>query len=89
MIFQYETTQDEDAAMIIGLAMTNGSLMSQGKEQVDMRGYFTLWVREKMTPLVQQALHNRAQPLLTAFLKADEATRTQMLTAATKDAVKP
>lgn len=85
----YDTTSDEDAAMQIGLAMTNGSLVGQGKETVDMQGYFTLWVREKLTPLAQQALQNRAQPLLTAFLKADEATRTQMLTAATKDAVKP
>lgn len=89
MIFQFETTQDEDAAMQIGLAMTNGTLVGQGKEPVDMQGYFTLWVREKLAPLAQQALHNRAQPLLTAFLKADEAGRAQLLAAATKDTVKP
>lgn len=89
MIFQFETTLDEDAAMVIGLAMTNGTLLSQGNEQVDMQGYFTLWVREKLAPLAQQALHNRAQPLLTAFLKADEAGRAELLATATKDAVKP
>lgn len=81
MNYIFETTLDEDAAMVIGLAMTNGSLLSQGKEQVDMQGYFTLWVREKLAPLAQQALHNRAQPLLAAFLKADEASRLDMLKA--------
>lgn len=84
MIFQYETTPDEDAAMQIGLAMTNGTLATQGQLPVDMQGYFTLWVREKLAPLAQQALQNRAQPLLTAFLKADEAGKQQMLASVAK-----
>lgn len=78
----YESTPDEDAAMAIGLVITNGGLMSRGLPQTDLQGYFVLLVKDKLSPMALQALVNRADPLRVAFLAADENGRQQLLAAA-------
>lgn len=78
----YDSSPDEDAAMSIGLAITNGGLMSRGLSPIDLQGYFVLWVKEKISPMAMQALVNRSDPLRVAFLAADENGRQQLLAAA-------
>lgn len=79
--YTYTTNADEDAALDIELMKINGQLVSQNQPAVDLQGLFTLFVQQRLHPIAQQALQSRAQPLLAAFMKADEPTRAQMLAA--------
>lgn len=82
MIFQYETSKDEDAALAIELMKINGQLVSQGNQPVDLQGMFTLFVRDRLRPLTIQTLQARVAPLVQAFIDGSDIERDQLLASA-------
>lgn len=81
MQYTYTTNTDEEAALDLELAKANGQLAGQNQPLLDKQGLFALFVSQKLQPLAQQVLLARASPLVEHFLKSDEATRTQLLSA--------
>lgn len=76
--YTYTTSADEDAALAIELMKINGQLAGQQKQPVDLQEMFVLFVADKLTPMRVQYVQAQAQPILQAFINADQPTRDKM-----------